>query len=343
MVTVTDNTESRRDVSRAALHCVGVGAVFVSLLAAMATGVALADPAPPPGPDSSDVPLHDNSGDDPFADSGGDGPLQDNSGDDPLPSVDDPPDVPDEPDVVLPPEDGEDPPSSGGEGPPPSGGEDPPPEPAAPRVAAPRGDGEFSPVSPGHRKPRSKVSAQTTVIRRDSAATSSPPVVETAPPAQTAPIPDAEPLVVERPEPTKPQPEQRIEQAVTALVPRAAFAVKLSETTISPGSRVMATGLGCGPAAPVSLSVGKSPIGATLTDPQGTFEVALATGSLGVGRHYVSAECGETKNVALDVVLVSRVGTGAATTTLILLFMVSGVWYFGHRILSPTDPRSRDE
>jgi hypothetical protein len=135
------------------------------------------------------------------------------------------------------------------------------------------------------------------------------------------------------------QPAQRIE---TAQAPRAAFAVKLSETTISPGGHVIATGLGCGSAAPVSLTVGQSPVGATITDQTGTFEVALATSALGVGRHYVSAECGKTQNMALDVVLVSRVGTGAATTTLILIFMVSGVWYFGHRILSPTDLRSRN-
>jgi hypothetical protein len=311
MVTVTRKSASRRDVSRAALHCVGVSAVFMSLVAAMATGAAAADPAPPTGPDTST----------------GDGPLHDNSGDD-----NGPPDGwSDENDNGIN-DDDENPPDGGEDPPPDNGGEDPPPDPEAPRVAAPP-DGGTSPVSPMHRRPRSSVSAQTTVIRRDSTPASPPPAIE--PP----PVRNSAPRVVEQSVPVEPQ---RLDLPAVPQAPRAAFAVELSQTTISPGGRVTATGLGCGPAAPVSLSVGHSPVGATLSDQQGTFAVALATGSLGIGHHDVIADCGETKNLALDVVLVSRVGTGAAMTTLILIFMVSGVWYFGHRILSPIDLRNRN-
>jgi hypothetical protein len=289
----------------------------MSLIAAMATGVAAADPPPPGGPGTST----------------GDGPLQNNSGDEDGGSVDPPPSDDegdghpdgwsDQNDNGI--NDADEEPPGDGEGKP------------APRVAAPRSGGGASRVSPVHRRPHSTVSAQTLVIRRDS---TTPPAVEPPSIVRSAPAGNPAPRVEEQP--VRVEPAQRVELPVVPKVLRSPFSVDLSETTINPGGHVMATGFGCGPAAPVTVTFGQSPLGATVADQQGTFAVALATDSLGIGHHDVKADCGQTKEVALDVVLVSRVGTGAATTTLILIFMVSGVWYFGHRILSPTELRSRN-
>ncbi|HEX4588211.1 MAG TPA: hypothetical protein VH185_09660 [Mycobacterium sp.] len=69
-----------------------------------------------------------------------------------------------------------------------------------------------------------------------------------------------------------------------------------------------------------------------MTDPSGGFQVALTTASVDIGHHEVTAQCGDTLNAPLDVVLVSRVGTGAATMMVIVFFLVTGVWFYGHRL-----------
>jgi hypothetical protein len=69
-----------------------------------------------------------------------------------------------------------------------------------------------------------------------------------------------------------------------------------------------------------------------VTDPSGGFQVALTTASVDIGHHEVTAQCGDTLNAPLDVVLVSRVGTGAATMMVIVFFLVTGVWFYGHRL-----------
>jgi hypothetical protein len=301
---VTGMSASRRDIGRVALHCVGVSAVLVSLVAAMTTNVAAADPPPPadPGTSTGDGPVHDNSGG--YEGDGNPDGFRDNNDN----GIDD----------------RDEEPPGGSEGAP------------APRVAPPRGGGRASPVSPVRHRPHSTVSAQTVVIRRDS---TTPPAVEPPHIVQPAPADNPAPRADEHSVHVEP-PAQRIE--VDAKNLRSPFSVELSETTINPGGHVMATGFGCGPTAPVTLTVGQSAVVSTVADQKGTFVVALATDSLGIGHHDVKADCGKTKEIALDVVLVSRVGTGAATTTLILIFMVSGIWYFGRRILFPTELRSRN-
>ena len=127
---------------------------------------------------------------------------------------------------------------------------------------------------------------------------------------------------------------------VTSLAARTALSLKLSTTAINPGQQVTATGFGCDPAAAVTLMVDQSPIGATRADAHGAFELPLTVSPSTAGRHDVTADCGQTTTAAMNVVLVSRVGAGAATTTLIVIFLVSGVWYFGRRIMSPNELRN---
>jgi hypothetical protein len=193
-----------------------------------------------------------------------------------------------------------------------------------------------------HRRPISTVSAQTTVIhltRRpvDPAPSAQPPDAEPTDADPTPPPADVLPAIPDEPTPAK-APEVR----EVSLTRPAVLEMRLSDTTINPGGRVTATGSGCGPTAPVGLSVDHSPVGTTAADPGGGFTLVLDTTALAVGRHDVTADCGGAKNVALNVVLVSRVGTGAATSTLILILLLSGLWYFGHAILSPTNVRNRN-
>ncbi|WP_142386966.1 hypothetical protein [Mycobacterium hubeiense] len=95
-----------------------------------------------------------------------------------------------------------------------------------------------------------------------------------------------------------------------------------------------ATGRGCVPEAPVSLSIGETPVGQTVAGPRGGFETPLRTGSVELGRHQVTAECGRTLSAPLDIVLVSYVGSGTSTLTVILFFLLIGVWFYGHRLAS---------
>jgi hypothetical protein len=110
--------------------------------------------------------------------------------------------------------------------------------------------------------------------------------------------------------------------------------MELSESTIAPSGDVTATGRGCAADAPVNLSIGDVSVGHAIADPGGDFQAPLTTGSVDVGRHLVTAECGRTLSAPLDIVLVSAVGTGTSTVTVILLFLFLGIWFYGNRLAS---------
>jgi hypothetical protein len=84
----------------------------------------------------------------------------------------------------------------------------------------------------------------------------------------------------------------------------------------------------------VSLSIGDITVGHAVAGPAGGFEAPLATGAVDVGRHQVTAKCDRTLNAPLDIVLVSEVDGGTSTLTVILLFLLLGVWFYGHRLAS---------
>ncbi|ASF09308.1 hypothetical protein NBRGN_041_00020 [Nocardia brasiliensis NBRC 14402] len=103
---------------------------------------------------------------------------------------------------------------------------------------------------------------------------------------------------------------------------------------IGPGAGVRASGQGCDPQAPVQVAIGDVAVGKTVAGPDGAFEVPLTTGAVEVGRHEVTAKCGRTLTAPLDVVLVSSIGSGTGTLTVILFFLLFGGWYYGHRLVS---------
>ena len=89
------------------------------------------------------------------------------------------------------------------------------------------------------------------------------------------------------------------------------------------------TGQGCTPGAPVSVTVDRDPVGATVADKNGDFTTEFSTATMPSGQHAVQAACGPTLNAALDILLVSEVGTSGPTVTMILLFLLVAGWLLG--------------
>ncbi|MFI6867523.1 hypothetical protein [Nocardia sp. NPDC050406] len=92
----------------------------------------------------------------------------------------------------------------------------------------------------------------------------------------------------------------------------------------------------------MALSIGSGRVGDTTAGADGGFDVKLSTGATDIGHHRVTAACGATLAGPLDIVLVSRVGGGASTVTVLLFFLLIGAWFYGHRLVSHLpDRRSR--
>jgi hypothetical protein len=301
MITAAGEFSNRRDVGQTCLRTLGVAAAVVTLFSAMTHGVAAADPPPPPDPPSG----------------GG----------------------------ITPP-----PVGGGGTTPPVGGGSATSPS-GLPGVGPRKGGGHHTRVAPGHTPPQSTVSATSIVVHlkkplsgvspapNDLSPINLPPVnfpPVNFPPVTKSPAPAPQPASPARLTPVEEASTHTVQPPVTPPAADADLSLKLSTTAISPGGWFTATGLGCRPATTVTLMVDQLPVGRTRTDERGGFQIPLSVGSVATGRHDVTADCGKAKTTALNVVLVSRVGGDTATTTLILIFLMSGVWYFSHRISSTT-------
>jgi hypothetical protein len=80
------------------------------------------------------------------------------------------------------------------------------------------------------------------------------------------------------------------------------------------------------------VSAGDVAVGSASADPDGNFTTPLDTSSMGVGQQRITAECGPAATAALDVFLVNSVNTGTSTTTMIVFFLLIGVWLYAHRL-----------
>ncbi|MGK2881918.1 MAG: hypothetical protein ACSLE6_14365 [Mycobacterium sp.] len=119
--------------------------------------------------------------------------------------------------------------------------------------------------------------------------------------------------------------------------------LELSQPAIIPGGHVTATGVGCAPTETVELSIHGSPVGTTVADSDGSFQTELDTGAVDVGRYAVTAQCDRTLTAPLEIVLVSNVAAGASTFTLVLVFLILGVWFYGHRLASAATKTQRTQ
>ncbi|UGT62296.1 hypothetical protein [Nocardia asteroides] len=116
-------------------------------------------------------------------------------------------------------------------------------------------------------------------------------------------------------------------------------ALALTPSAIAPGGEVTASGHGCDPGAPVELKIGRTPVGTTVATADGSFTAKLTLSAIAVGRHDVATWCGRPLTAQLDVVLVSRVDSGASTLAILLFFLLLGGWFYGHRLISHRSTR----
>jgi hypothetical protein len=85
-------------------------------------------------------------------------------------------------------------------------------------------------------------------------------------------------------------------------------------------------GQGCVSGAPVSISVDGTHVANTVADGNGAFSTTFSTGTTPAGQHQVQALCGPTLNAVMDIVLVSSIGTPAATMATLVLFLLMVGW-----------------
>lgn len=150
-----------------------------------------------------------------------------------------------------------------------------------------------------------------------------PPITTFAPPRSTTPSPNS---VVP---PVLPPP-------TTAQIPLIPVPSKLelSPAAISPGDKVTASGSGCMPLSPVTLTIGGTRVGSATAGADSTFRAPLTLSAVDVGRYEVVAQCGRTLSASLDIVLISRINSATSTLTIIIFFLLLGGWFYGHRLAS---------
>jgi hypothetical protein len=126
--------------------------------------------------------------------------------------------------------------------------------------------------------------------------------------------------------------------------------LKLDHLAISPGSQVTASGIGCDPDSPVTMTIGSTQVGQTTSGANGSFHAPLHLGSMSVGRYDVEATCGAVLTASFDVVLASRVDPGTSTTMIVIVFFILiGLLAFRRRLFPPKPtadaaaPPSEDE
>lgn len=121
-----------------------------------------------------------------------------------------------------------------------------------------------------------------------------------------------------------------------AVPPSAAAALQLSNPAVVPGEPVSGQGYGCPPESPVALSVGGTPAGETVADSNGAFQSTFHMQTVTEGRYQVTADCGPVLLAApLDVVLVSNVNAATSPLTVIVFFLLIGVFVYMRRLLNP--------
>ena len=95
----------------------------------------------------------------------------------------------------------------------------------------------------------------------------------------------------------------------------------LTPTLADAGDSVTASGAGCDPSVPVTITSKGEEVGRATADEAGLFTVQLRFGTFAVGPRDVTAECGQELTAQLDMVLASS--TGAVGRTRVLLLFVA--------------------
>lgn len=157
----------------------------------------------------------------------------------------------------------------------------------------------------------------------------------TAEPSEAPPAPAFTPRQEPPPPPPSPSPAPApVARPVVAPAPPAPPRIQLLTVSKAIIGVAEVTGKGCTPGAPVSITVDQDQVSEAVADKNGDFTSSFSTASIPSGQHPVRAVCGPTLTAALDILLVSEVGTPGATVTLILLFLLVIGWWLARGISS---------
>jgi hypothetical protein len=99
----------------------------------------------------------------------------------------------------------------------------------------------------------------------------------------------------------------------------------LDHPTIQPGDRLSASGKGCEPSRPVTLTSDGVEVGSAYTDSAGAFTAPVEFTRIEAGRHTVIAECGVRLTGAVDQVVTRSSGGQTGTLAVLVFFVLAGI------------------
>jgi len=155
----------------------------------------------------------------------------------------------------------------------------------------------------------------TTTTVRPTTTTTKPPPPPPPPPHTTTTAP--------HPTTTTTTTTTTVPPTTTTTAP-AVRTLALDRLSVPPGGPIEATGEGCDPSVPVTLTVGKNVVAKTVSTKNGSFVIPLQLTSIQVGPHQVLAQCGVELTANFEVVLSSEVGQPTATVGIIVIFLLIG-------------------
>ena len=100
--------------------------------------------------------------------------------------------------------------------------------------------------------------------------------------------------------------------------------LKLDQPATPPGGDDQATGEGCEPNTPVTLTIEGGQVGSALSDANGHFASHIDVPNLPVGQYDVFARCGRLLTTKIDLVLPSTLGPPSGTLTVLFFFLLLG-------------------
>ncbi|MGH8573899.1 MAG: hypothetical protein ACREX8_15195 [Gammaproteobacteria bacterium] len=95
--------------------------------------------------------------------------------------------------------------------------------------------------------------------------------------------------------------------------------------SIQAGEPLTASGTGCEPGAPVTLTANGERVGATTADSDGRFTTSVEFTRIQPGRHIVTAACGPVLTGGVDLVLTSSTSGNTATVVVLVFFLLAAV------------------
>jgi hypothetical protein len=142
---------------------------------------------------------------------------------------------------------------------------------------------------------------------------SRPPLSPSNPPSTTTPPPSGTgtpPSTVDTPGPATPPADGEL---------------VLDHPSIAPGDPLAASGHGCTPGAPVTLTSGRDQVGATVAGADGTFTSPVAFTRIEAGKHQVTATCGVVLTGSVEQIVTSSTGGHSGTMIILVFFVLAGI------------------